>query len=71
MTDWGFTNQVRGSSLHRSDQSDQGPGHSCSPRQEYRVKEKKEEVQHMQIDSGKAVAEDVVQIGDVNMAIKE
>jgi hypothetical protein len=55
----------------RSDRSYQGPGRSRSPRQEYHVKEKKEEVQPMQVDSGKTAANKIMQIGDVDVVVKD
>ena len=52
---------VRPVATDRSDRSHQRPGKAHSPRQIYRVKEKKEEVQPT-IDPEKAKADDVVQI---------
>ena len=48
----------------RSDRSQQRPAQVCPMRQEYRVKEKKDEPQPMQVDSEKAPAADVVQAKD-------
>ena len=55
----------------RSDRSQQRPAHSHPPRQEYRVKKREEDVQPMQVDSGKTTTDDVVKIGDVNVVVKD
>ena len=52
-----------------SDRSHQRPGKAPSPRQEYRVKEKKEEVKP--IFDTERPKDDVIQIGDVKVAVKE
>ena len=57
--------------LHRSDWSQQGPAQSQPPKQEYRIKKKEEDVQPMQVDSGKTTTDDVIKIGDVNVVVKD
>ena len=54
-----------------SDRSQQRPVQSHPLSQEYRVKKKEEDVQPMQVDSGKTTAGDVVKIGDVNVVVKD
>ena len=49
---------------NRSDRSQQRPAPVCLVRQEYRVKEKKDEPVPMQVDSEKAPAAKVVQVED-------
>ena len=74
MTDWARANLVSSTMLHRSDRSDRSQQRSVQshpPRQEYRIKRKEDEVQPMQVDSGKATADDVVKIGDVNVVVKD
>ena len=74
MTDWARANLVSSTMLHRSDRSDWSQWRSVQshpPRQEYRIKRKEDEVQPMQVDSGKATADDVVKIGDVNVVVKD
>ena len=55
----------------RSDRSQQRPAQSHPPRQEYRVKKREEDVQPMQVDSGKTTTDDVVKISDVNVVVKD
>ena len=69
-TDWGHANLFRANRLHRSDRSQQRPVQFCSSRLEYHAKEKKDDVQPMQVDSGKATVDNIVQIGDVNVVVK-
>ena len=64
MTDWVSTNLVRGRTLDRSDRSQQRPAQFRPMRQEYRVKERKDEPVPMQVDSEKAPAAKVVQVED-------
>ena len=64
MTDWVSTNLVRGRTPDRSDWSQQRPAQVRPVRQEYRVKEKKDEPVPMQVDSEKVPAAKVVQIED-------
>ena len=74
MTDWAHANLVSSSMLHqldRSDRSQQRPAQSHPPKQEYRIKKKEGEAQPMQVDSGKTITSDVVQISDVNMVVKD
>ena len=59
---------VRPVATDRSDWSHQRTGKAHSPRQFYRVKEKKEEVQPT-IDPEKAKADDVVQIGKIKVVV--
>ena len=54
-----------------SDRSRQGPTHVRPLRQEYRVNEKKEEAQLMQVDPVKTTTSDVVEIGDVKVVVKD
>jgi len=54
-----------------SDRSLQRPVQSQPPKQVYRVKQKEEEVQPMQVDSGRTTADDVVKVGDANVFIKD
>jgi len=61
---------VRPVAADRSDRSHQRPGKAHSPRQVYRVKEKKEEVQPT-IDPEKAKADDVVQIGNIKVVVND
>ena len=61
---------VRPVALDRSDRSHQRPVQFRSPRLEYCAKEKKDDVQPMQVDSGKAIVHNIVQIGDVNVVVK-
>jgi len=56
--------------VDRSDRSHQRPGQNPSPRQEYRIKEKKEDVKPT-VDSSKAKADDVIQIGEIKVAIND
>ena len=62
---------VRTVQLDRSNRSQQRPVQSHPPRQEYRIKRKEDEVQPMQVDSGKATADNVVKIGDVKVVVKD
>ena len=55
----------------RSDWSQQRPAQSHPPKQEYRIKKKEDKAQPMQVDSGKTTTNDVVQISDVNMVVKD
>ena len=55
----------------RSDRSQQRPAQSHPPKQEYRIKKKEGEAQPMQVDSGKTITSDVVQISDVNVVVKD
>ena len=64
MTDWVSTNLVRGRTPDRSDWSQQRPAQVHPVRQEYRVKEKKDELVPMQVDSEKALAAKIVQVED-------
>ena len=59
---------VRPVATDRSDRSHQRPDKTHSPRQVYRVKEKKEEVQPT-VNPEKAKADDDVQIGDIKVAV--
>ena len=61
---------VRPVATDRSDRSHQRPDKTHSPRQVYRVKEKKEEVQPT-IDPEKAKADDVVQIGNIKVVVND
>ena len=61
---------VRPVATDRSDRSHQRPGKAHSPRQVYRVKEKKEEVQPT-IDPERAKADDVVQIGNIKVVVND
>ena len=70
MTDWARTNLVCSDRLHRSDRSQQRLAQSHPPRQEYHIKNKEEDVQPMQVDSGKTTTDDVIKIGDVNVVVK-
>ena len=54
-----------------SDRSQQRPAQSHPPRQEYHVKKREEDVQPMQVESGKTTTNDVVKIGDVNVVVKD
>ena len=54
----------------RSDKSHQRPGKTPIPRMEYNIKEKKEESKPV-ADVEKLKAADVVQIGDMKVAIKD
>ena len=60
MTDWARTNLVSSNILHRSDRS--------SPTGQTGLS--REDVQPMQVDSGKTTTDDVVRIGDVNVVAK-
>ena len=71
MTDWARTNLVCSDRLHRSDRSQQRLAQSHPPRQEYHIKNKEEDVQPMQVDSGKTTTDDVIKIGDVNVVVKD
>ena len=53
------------------DRSQQRAAQSHPPKQEYRFKKKEDEAQPMQVDSGKTTTNDVVQISDVNMVVKD
>jgi len=55
----------------RSDRSQQRPAQFPSLRLEYRVKEKKEEVQPKEADSEKAKADDAVQIGEDKVVVQD
>ena len=55
----------------RSDRSQQRPAQVCPVRQEYCVKEKKDEPEPMQVDSGKALITNAVQIEDGKDKIQE
>ena len=55
----------------RSDRSQQRPAQVRPVHQEYRVKDKKDEPEPMQVDSGKAPVADVVQVGDGKSKIKD
>jgi len=68
MTNWAHANLVSSSMLHWYQQR---PAQSHPPRQEYRVKKREEDVQPMQVDSGKTTTDDVVKIGDVNVVVKD
>jgi len=61
---------VRPITTDRSDRSHQRPGKAHSPRQVYRVKEKKEDVQ-LTVDPEKAKADDDVQIGNTKVAVSD
>ena len=61
---------VRPVTTDRSDRSHQGSGQFHSPRQVYRIKEKKEQVQST-VDSEKIKADAIVQIGNIKVAINE
>ena len=61
---------VRPVATDRSDRSHQRPGKAHSPRQVYRVKEKKEKVQPT-IDPEKAKADDVVQISNIKVVVND
>ena len=61
---------VRPVTTNRSDRSHQGSGQFHSPRQVYRIKEKKEEVQST-INSGKIKSNAVVQIGNIKVVVNE
>ena len=61
---------VRPVTTNRSDRSHQRPGKAHSPRQVYRVKEKKEEVQPT-VNPEKAKADDDVQIGDIKVVVSD
>ena len=56
---------------NRSDRSQQRPAPVCLVRQEYRVKEKKDEPEPMQVDSGKAPVTNVVQVEDGKEKIQD
>ena len=62
--------QVRPVTIDRSDRSHQGSGQFRSPRQVYRTKENKKEVQST-ADSEKIKADAVVQIGNIKVAVTE
>ena len=64
MTNWGNTNLVRGKTPDRSDWSQQRLAQVRPARQEYRIKEKKDKPEPMQVDSGKAPVADDVQVED-------
>ena len=51
--------------------SRQGLVHFHIPRQEYHIKMKKDEAQPLQVDSGRTTADDIVQIGDMNVIVKD
>ena len=61
MTDWARANLVSNNILHRSDRS--------SPTGQTGLS--REDVQPMQVDSGKTTVNDVVKIGDVNVVVKD
>ena len=56
--------------MYRSDRSHQRPDKIHSPRQVYRVKEKKEEVQPT-IDPEKTKADDVLHIGNIKVVVND
>ena len=61
---------VRPVTTDRSDRSHQGPGQFHSPRQVYRVKENKKEVQSI-ANLEKIKADAVVQIDNIKVAVNE
>ena len=62
---------VRPVHTDRSDRSQQRPAQSHPPKQEYHIKEKEDEVQPLQVDSRKTIVDDGVQVGDVNVVVKD
>ena len=54
-----------------SDRSQQRPAQSHPPTQVYRINQKEDEVQPMQVDFGETAAEDVVKVGNVNVVLKD
>ena len=69
-TDWGHTNLVQLSRHHRSNRSRQRPAQFAPPRMEYRVKEKKSEVQP-DATPEKAKANTIVQIGKIKVVVQD
>ena len=70
MTGWGYTNLVQLTRHHWSDQSQQRPAQFVPPRVEYRVKEKKLEVQP-EATLEKAKADAVAQIGKIKVVVQD
>ena len=62
---------VRPVRTDRSNRCQQRPVQFRPSRQEYRPKEKKDEPEPMQIDSGKAPVESTVQIGDMKILVQD
>ena len=70
MTDWIQANLVQLSRRHRSDRSQQRLARFVPPQVEYRVKEKKLEVQS-EATPEKAKADTVVQIGETKVVVQD